>query len=147
MIGAIRNVAKFMVADGLDEIADIQQLSRETILLYAKNSRKNLSGSDIVSTCFILDLEKAAFKMTHINNRISRVINPSDIDKKWCRSMNDQIELEHGWKNESLKDLYTTQAPPENSTKWMEMLQNVLRMIRDVNGVPLAALICKRIVP
>ena len=29
----------------------------------------------------------------------------------------------------------------------MEMLQNVLRMIRDSNGVPLAAVIRKRIVP
>ena len=80
-IGANPNVAKFMVVDGLDEIAKIQQLTRETISLYAKNSRKNLWGSDIVSTRFILDLEKAAFKMTHIKNHISRVINPADIDK------------------------------------------------------------------
>ena len=29
----------------------------------------------------------------------------------------------------------------------MEMLQNVLRMIRDANGVPLAAVIYKRIIP
>ena len=29
----------------------------------------------------------------------------------------------------------------------MDMLHNVLRMIRDANGVPLAAVICKRIVP
>ena len=70
-IGATRNVAKFMVAYVLNEISEIQQLTRETILLYAKNSRKNLSGSDIFSTCFILDLKKAAFKMTHIKNRIS----------------------------------------------------------------------------
>ena len=85
--------------------------------------------------------------MTHIKKRISRVINPYDIDKKWCRSMNDQIELEKGWNNEPLKDLYLTQALLKNSTKWMEMLQNVLRMIRDANGVPLAAVIRKRIVP
>ena len=69
-----------MVADGLDEITNIQKLTRETISLYAKNSRKNLSGSDIVSTRFILDLKKAAFKMTHIKNCIARTINPSDID-------------------------------------------------------------------
>ena len=81
-IGATRNVAKFMVADGLDEIAEIQQFTRETISLYVKNSRKNLSASDIVSTRFILDLEKVAFKMTHIKNRISRVMDPADIDKK-----------------------------------------------------------------
>ena len=73
----------------MDEIAEIQQLTRETISFYAKNMRKNLSGSDIVSTSFILDLEKAVFKMTHIKNRISRVINPSNIDKKWCCYMND----------------------------------------------------------
>ena len=29
----------------------------------------------------------------------------------------------------------------------MEMLHNVLRMIRDANGVPLAAVILKRIIP
>ena len=92
-IGATRNIAKFMVADGLDEIAEIQQLTRETISLYAKTCRKNLSTSDIVSTYFILDLEKAAFNMTHIKNRVSHVIEPADINKKWCRSMNDQIEL------------------------------------------------------
>ena len=95
-----RNVAKFMVGDGLDEFDEIQTLTRETISLYSKNRRKNLSGSDIVSTCFILDLKTAAFKMTHIKNRISRVIKPSDIDKKWYHYMNDQIELEKGWKNE-----------------------------------------------
>ena len=145
--GATRNVAKFMVADGLDEIAEIQKLTRETISLYVKNIRKNLSGYDIVSTRFILDLEKAAFKMTHIKNRISHVIDPADIDKKLCRSMNDQIELEQGWKNEPLKDLYPTQALLTNSTKWMEMLQNVLRMIRDADGFPLAAVVCKHIVP
>ena len=71
-----------MVADGLHEIAEVQQLTRETILLYAKNSRKNLSGSDIVSTRVILDLEKAASKMIKIRNRISRVIEPDDIEKK-----------------------------------------------------------------
>ena len=36
-ISVTRNVAKFMVADGLDEISEIQQLTRETITLYAKN--------------------------------------------------------------------------------------------------------------
>ena len=61
--------------------------------------------------------------------------------------MNDQIELEQGWKNEPLKDLYPTQTLLTKSTKWMEMLQNVLRIICDANGVPLAAVIRKRIVP
>ena len=84
--------------------------------------------------------------MTHIKNRISCVINPADIDKKWCRSRNDQFELEQGWKKEPLKDLYPTQTLITNSTKWMEMLQNVLRIICDANGVPLAAVIRKRIV-
>ena len=136
-----------MLSDGLDEIAEIQQLKREKILLYAKNSRKNLSGSDIVSTRFILDLEKATFKMTHIKNRISRVINPFDIDKKCCCSMNDNFDLEQGWKNEPLNGFYPTHTLLTNSTKWMEMLRNVLRMIRDANGVPLSAVIRKRIVP
>ena len=61
--------------------------------------------------------------------------------------MNDQIELEQGWNNEPLKDLYPTQALLSKSTKWMEMLQNFLRMIRDTNGVPLATVIPKHIVP
>ena len=105
-IGATHNVAKFMVADELDEISEIQQFTRETISLHAKNRRKNLSGSDIVSTHFILDLKKAEVKMIHIKNRISRFISPSDIDKKWCRSMNDQFDLEQGWNSEPLKGLY-----------------------------------------
>ena len=61
--------------------------------------------------------------------------------------MNDQFDLEQGWKNETLKDLYPTQDHITNSTKWMEMLQNVLHMIRDANGAPLAAVIRKRIIP
>ena len=146
-IGANPNVAKFMVSDGLDKITEIQELTSATILLYAKNSRKNTPRSDIVSTRFILDLEKAAFNMTHIKNRISHVINPTNINKTWCRSMNDQFDLEQGWKNEPLKDLYPTQVHLTNSTKWMEMLQNVLRMIRNANGAPLAAVIRKRIIP
>ena len=111
-----------MLSDGLDEINEIQQLTRETISFYTKNIRKKLPRSDIVSTWFILDLEEAAFQMTHIKNRISRVINPTDINKAWCHSMNDQFDLEQGWKNEPLKDLYPTQAHLTNSTKWMEML-------------------------
>ena len=95
-VGATRNVASFMVADGLDEIAEIQQLTRETISLYANTCRKNPSTSDIVSTRFILDLKKASLKMTHIKNHVSRVIENYDINKKWGRSMNDQIELEQG---------------------------------------------------
>ena len=146
-IGATRNFTSFMVGNGLDEITEIQQLTRETILLYAKTCRKNLLTSEIVSTRFILDLEKAAFKMTHIKNRVSRVIEPADINKKWCRSMNDQMELEQGCNNEPLKDIYPAQALLSNSTKWMEMLQIFFNMIRDANGVPLAAVIRKQIIP
>ena len=61
--------------------------------------------------------------------------------------MNDQMALEEGWNNEPLKELYPTQAHTNNTTKWLEMLLNVLRMIRDVNGVPLAAVIRKRLIP
>ena len=61
--------------------------------------------------------------------------------------MNDQMDLDQNWKNETLKELYPTQAHITNFTKWMEMLLNVLRMIRDANGVPLAAVIRKRLIP
>ena len=107
----------------------------------------NTPWSDIVSTRFILDLERAAFNMTHITHRVSRTIIIADIYRTWCRSMNDQIDLEQGWKNGPLKDIYPTQAHLTNSIKWMEMLQNVLRMIRDANCVPLAAVIRKRLIP
>ena len=60
--------------------------------------------------------------------------------------MNDQFDLEQGWNTGSLKDLYPTQAHLTKSTKWMDMLQNVLCMIREANGVPLAAVIRKRII-
>ena len=61
--------------------------------------------------------------------------------------MNDQIALEEGWNKDPLNELYPTQAHITNSAKWMEMLPNVLRMIRDANGVPLVAVICKRLIP
>ena len=57
------------------------------------------------------------------------------------------MALEGGWNKDPLKDLYPTQAHTNHPTKWLEMLVNVLRMIRDVNGVPLVAVICKRLVP
>ena len=57
------------------------------------------------------------------------------------------MALEGGCKNDPLKELYPTQAHINNSTKWMEMLLNVLCMIRDANGVPLAAVIHKRLIP
>ena len=85
--------------------------------------------------------------MTHIIHRVYRAIIIADFDRTWCRSINDQFYLEQGWKNDPLKDLYPTQAHLANNTKWMEMLQNVLRMIRDANGVPLAAVISKRLIP
>ena len=146
-IGAEHNVARFMVMDGLDCVTEIQELSKGTIVLYAKNSKRHMHRSNFMSTRFILDLEKAAFKMTHITHRVSRAIINVEIDRTWCRSMNDQMDLEQGWKNDPLKEIYPTQAHITNSTKWMEMLLNVLRMIRDANGVPLAAVICKRLVP
>ena len=61
--------------------------------------------------------------------------------------MNDRFDLEQGWKNETLKDLYPIQAHLTKSTKWMEMLQNILCMIRDANDAPLAAVIRKLIIP
>ena len=76
--------------------------------------------------------------MTHIKNRVSRIIDPDDFNKKWFCSINDQMWLKLGWNNDPLKDLYPTQVLLSNSNKWMEMLQNVLRMIRYANGVPLA---------
>ena len=57
------------------------------------------------------------------------------------------MDLEKGWKNEPLKELYPTQAHINHPTKWLELLGNVLRMICDVNGVPLAAVIHKRLIP
>ena len=61
--------------------------------------------------------------------------------------MNDQMALEEGCNNEPLKELYPTQTHTSNPTKLLEMLLNVLRMIRDVNGVSLAAVIRKRLIP
>ena len=146
-IGAKHNVAKFMVMDVLDRVTKIQELTRGTIALYAKNSRKTMYRSNFVSTRFILDLERATFKMTHITHCVSHAIIIADIERTWCRSMNDQMDLEKGWKNKPLTELYPTQSHITNSTKRMEMLQNVLRMIRNSNGVPLAAVICKRLIP
>ena len=85
--------------------------------------------------------------MKHIKQRVSRTITIADINRTWCRTMNDQITLEEGWKNELLKEIYPTQAHINHPSKWLEMLVNVLRMIRDVHGVPLAAVIRKRLIP
>ena len=85
--------------------------------------------------------------MTHFKHRVSRTIPISDINRTCCLTMNDQMTLEEGWKNETLKELYPTQAHINHPTKWLEMLVNVLRMIRNVNGVPLAAVIRKRLIP
>ena len=57
------------------------------------------------------------------------------------------MALEEGWNKDPLKELYPTQAHTSNPTKWLEMLLNVLHMIRDVNGIPLAAVIHKRLTP
>ena len=64
--------------------------------------------SNFMSTRFIFDLERAAFKMTHITHRVSRAIIIVDIDRTWCRSMNYQMALEEGWNNDPLKELYPT---------------------------------------
>ena len=117
MIVAEHNVAKFMVMDGLDRVTEIQELTRGTIALYTKNSRKNMHQSNFVSTRFILDLERVAFKMTHITHCVSRAIIIAEIDRTWCCSMNDQMDLEQGWKNDPLKELYPNQAHITNSTK------------------------------
>ena len=98
-IGAKHNVARFIVMDGLDCVTKIQELSKVTIALYAKNSKRDMHWSKFMSTRFILDLERAAFKMMHITHRVSRTIIVADIDRTWCRSMNDQMDLEQGWKN------------------------------------------------
>ena len=92
-IGAEHNVARFMVMDGLDCVTEIQELSEVTIALYAKNIKIHMHRYNFMSTRFILDLEKAAFKMTHITHRVSRAIIIADIDRTWCRSMNDQMAL------------------------------------------------------
>ena len=61
--------------------------------------------------------------------------------------MNDEMALEEGWNNDPLKELYPNQAHTSNPTKWLDMLLNVLRMIRNENGAPLAAVIRKRLIP
>ena len=132
-----------MATDGLDCIDEIQELTQNTIALHAKNIKRHLHRSNFMSTRFILDLERAALKMTHLKHRVSRTIIIADIDRTWCRSMNDQMALEEGWNNETLKELYPTQAHTNHPIKWLEMLVNVLRTIRNVNGAPLAAVIRK----
>ena len=108
-----------MAADGLDCINDIQELTQNTIVLYAKNIKRHLHRSNFMSTQFILDLERAAFKMTHLKHRVSRTIIIADINRTWCHSMNDQMALEEGWNNDPLKELYPTQAHTNHPTKWL----------------------------
>ena len=133
----------------MDCIDEIQELTENTIALYTKNIERHLPRSNFMSTRFVLDLKKkrAAFKMTNIKHRVSRTIIIADIDRTWCRTMNDQMALEEGWNKEPLKELYPTQDHINHPTKWLEMLVNVLRMIHNVNGVPLAAVIRKRLIP
>ena len=83
-----------MVMDGLDCVTEIQELSKGTIALYAKNSKRHMHRSNFMSTWFILDLKRAAFKMTHITHRVSRAIITIEIDRTCCLSMNDQMALE-----------------------------------------------------
>ena len=110
-IGATKNVARFMmVNDGVDNLSKIQQLNQDTIALFNKTCRKNLPPGATVSTRFILDLEEAAFKLTHIVKHVSCPIDPADINHNWCRLMIDQMALEEGWDNEPAPELYPNQA-------------------------------------
>ena len=106
-----------MAMDGLDCIEEIQEITENTIALYAKNIKRHLHCSNFMSTRFILDLKRDAFKMTHIKHRVSCTITTADIDRTWCRTMNDQMALEEGWNNEPLKELYPTQAHINHPTK------------------------------
>ena len=118
-IGATQTVATFWVNDGVDTVSEIRQLTKETIGLFAKTCRKNLKAGHTVSTRFILDLEKAAFKLTHLEKRVSRPIEPADINQRWCRSMVEQMALEESWDNEPASELYPTPVLLKlNQTKW-----------------------------
>ena len=108
-----------MATVGLDCIDEIQELTKTKIALYAKNIKRHLHCSNFMSTRFIFDIERAAFKMTHIKHRVSRTIIIADINRTWCRSMNDQMALEEGWNNEPLKELYPTQTHTSKPTKWL----------------------------
>ena len=70
-ISAEPTISKFMAEDGLDCIDEIQELTENTIALYAKNIKRHLPHSNFIITRFVLDLKRAAFKMTHIKNRVS----------------------------------------------------------------------------
>jgi len=146
--GATMIVAKFMVNDGVDTLSEIQQLTKDTIALFIKTCRKNLPAGQTVSTRFILDLEKAAFKLTHLEKRVSRPIEPADINRKSCRSMIEQMALEDGWDNKPDSELYPIPALlKSNQIKWVETLKNLLTMIHDPMDVPLAAVIFKHPIP
>ena len=61
--------------------------------------------------------------------------------------MIEQMALEESWDNEPASELYPTPALiKSNQTKWVETLKNLLTMIRDPNGVPHAAVICKHLI-
>ena len=107
-----------MAEDGLDCINEIQELTENTIVLYAKNIKRHLPHSNFMSTRFVLDLKRAAFKMTHIKHRVYCTITIADINRTWCRTMNDQMSLEEGWKNEPLKELYPTLPPGTFGHSW-----------------------------
>ena len=89
----------------MDCIDKIQELTQNTIALYAKNIKRHPHCSNFMSTRFILDLERAAFKMTHLKHRVSCTIIIADIDRTWYRSMNDQMALEEGCNNDPLKEI------------------------------------------
>ena len=97
-----------MATDGLDCVSEIQELTKTTSVLYAKNIKSHLHCSNFMSTRFILYLVRAAFKMTHLPHRVSRTIIIANIKRTWCRSTNDQMDLDEGWNNEPLKELYPT---------------------------------------
>ena len=62
--------------------------------------------------------------------------------------MVEQMALEQSWDNEPASELYPTSALlKSNQTKWVETLKNLLSMIHDPKGVPLAAVIRKELIP
>ena len=92
-IGVEHNIAKFMEMDGLDCFTEIQELSKVTIALYARNIKRHLHRSNFMITRFILDLERDAFKMTQLTHQVSHTIIIADTNRTCCRSMNDQMAL------------------------------------------------------
>jgi hypothetical protein len=147
-LGFSEEAAKWLYSQGLKKPERLARQTDETIDEYIRTCRKPGGGAQghVCPMDAVALLKMAVWGAKHYI-RVTRKLDPKEIDEDWCLKWQNQIDLEKNWDSTVLPDEYPKAELAKKPGKFFEDLENLLGRMRCVTGVPLLRVVRDELLP